>query len=416
LKKFFKLLTLSLFIILSLIFSYSAYIYYSLPDEYKITENCGMKLENYKFIRAQTEENQKSMALYDINQNNKNKYFMNIKLLNLIPIKTVNVEYTKEQKVYPCGVPFGVKIFTEGVLIVGISDIKTENGITSPAKAAGLKKGDIILSINNRQIKDNEELLKVVEESSGKVLDCDVVRNGENFKAKIQPLKSKSDNTYRIGLWVRDSSAGIGTLTFYDEKSLAFAGLGHGICDVDTGEILSLSHGDVVKANISGIVKGTKGMPGELKGYFIEPNSIGTLYKNTECGIYGLLNEKFIGHKLAVVAMKQQVKLGKAYILTTTSGTSPQMYDIEIQNINYNEKMKSKNMIIKITDDRLLSQTGGIIQGMSGSPIIQNDMLVGAITHVFVNDPQKGYAIFAENMLEHLNDLNFSNTSLEKSS
>ena len=309
-----------------------------------------------------------------------------------------------------------MKIFTEGVLIVGISDIKTENGITSPAKAAGLKKGDIILKINNKPTKDNEELLKVVEESSGNVLECDVMRNGENFKAKIQPLKNKSDNTYRIGLWVRDSSAGIGTLTFYDENSLAFAGLGHGICDVDTGEILSLSHGDVVKANISGIVKGTKGMPGELKGYFIEPNSIGTLYKNTECGIYGLLNEKFIGHKMAIVAMKQQVKIGKAYILTTVSGTTPQMYDIEIQNINYNEKMKSKNMIIKITDDRLLSQTGGIIQGMSGSPIIQNDMLVGAITHVFVNDPQKGYAIFAENMLEHINDLNFSNTSLEKAS
>lgn len=415
LKKFFKSLSFILFIIFSLIFSYSSYIYYSLPDDYKVTENCGLKLEKYKFIKAHSEENLKSMALYNINQKSSNKYLVNIKLLNLIPIKTVNVEYTDEKKVYPCGIPFGVKIFTQGVLIVGISDIKTEYGITSPAKAAGLKKGDIILSINNKSIKDNEELSKVVEESEGKVLECEVMRDGESFKAQIQPLKSKTDNIYRAGLWVRDSSAGIGTLTFYD-KSLAFAGLGHGICDVDTGELLSLSHGDIVKANISGIVKGTKGMPGELKGYFIEPNTIGTLYKNTEFGIYGLLNERYMGHKPAIVAMKQQVKIGKAYILTTISGTTPQMYDIEIQNINYNEKMKSKNMIIKITDNRLLSQTGGIIQGMSGSPIIQNDMLVGAITHVFVNDPQKGYAIFAENMLQYLNDLNISNTSSKKSS
>ena len=410
-KYFFKSLSTTLLIILSCIFSYSSYVYYSLPDDYKITENCGMKLEKYKFIKAYNDESQKSIALYDTD---KSKYIMNIKLLDLIPIKKVNVEHIDEEKVSPCGIPFGVKMFTQGVLIVGISDIKTENGLTSPAKAAGLKKGDIILNIDNQPIKSNEDLLAIVEKSDGKTLECEILRDSENFKVQIQPLKNTVDDTYRIGLWVRDSSAGIGTLTFYDEKTSFFAGLGHGLCDVDTGELMPLSHGDIMKANISGIVKGEKGVPGELKGYFIEPDPIGILYQNTEYGIYGKLNEKSATHKPITIAMKQQVQTGKAYILTTTSGVTPQMYDIEILNINYNEKNKSKNMIIKITDGKLLSQTGGIIQGMSGSPIIQNDMLVGAITHVFVNDPQKGYAIFAENMSQQLVDLNFSKNSSDK--
>lgn len=169
--------------------------------------------------------------------------------------------------------------------------------------------------------------------------------------------------------------------------------------------MLPLSHGDIVKASVSGIVKGVKGMPGELKGYFIEPSSLGAISKNTECGVYGGLKNFSSDQKPLAVAMKQQVKHGRAQILSTVSGTSPRFYDIEIQNINYNEKIKSKNMIIKITDERLLDQTGGIVQGMSGSPIIQNDMLVGAVTHVFVNDPQKGYGIFAENMLSEMNEI-----------
>lgn len=399
LKRFFKFLSLVLSILSAFLFTYCIYISSALPDSYKITQSCGLNLENHNFLTASVDPREDKLAVL-----NKN-YKSNILLMSSIPVKTVNVELLKEEKVTPCGVPFGVKMFTDGVLVVGISDIKTDNGLTCPAKAAGLKKGDIITKVNTSQIKNNEYLLEMVENSEGKPLECEIVRNSCCFKVQLQPTKSSPDNIYRLGLWVRDSSAGIGTLTFFNEKNHAFAGLGHGICDVDTGDLLPLSHGDIVKASVSGIVKGVKGMPGELKGYFIEPSSLGVISKNTECGVYGGLKNFSSDQKPLAVAMKQQVKHGRAQILSTVSGTSPRFYDIEIQNINYNEKIKSKNMIIKITDEKLLDQTGGIVQGMSGSPIIQNDMLVGAVTHVFVNDPQKGYGIFAENMLSEMNEI-----------
>ncbi len=408
LKTFFRRLSITLTAITCLIFSFCEALAIYLPNDYKITPSCSYNIKKYLNISI----NKNSIVAPVLKENNPCCFDANISFMNIIPIKKVNIQKIEDTYVAPGGNPFGVKLFTKGVIVVGISDIKTENGILNPAKQAGIQKGDIILTANQNEVNSNEELIKIVEKSNGKDIFAEVIRNGMKYETNIKPVKSENDDNYKLGIWVRDSSAGIGTITFCDEKTNFFAGLGHGICDIDTGELLPLSHGDIIKANINGISKGAKGNPGELKAYFIESEPIGVLMENSYSGVYGKINNKITSNEAIPVAMKQQAKQGKAQILTTISGFTPEYYDIEIIHINYNENIESKNMVIKITDDKLLSQTGGIIQGMSGSPIIQNGMLVGAITHVFVNDPQKGYAIFAENMLSKLQNLN--NTDYKK--
>lgn len=401
-KKFFKLLSIMISIIICLLFMLGAITASSLPDNYKITSTCSPKIKKYLCLGETP-----IMSLKQFSQDDNKedlKYNTNILFMNIVPIKRVSIQKIEDVYVMPGGHPFGIKLFTKGVIIVGISDIKTDNGFCNPAKQAGLQKGDIILSVNSKEISSNEELIKIVEQSNGDDLNAEVVRNGIKYETTIKPVKGDLSGNYKVGMWVRDSSAGIGTITFWDKKTQIFGGLGHGICDIDTGELLPLSHGDIVKANINGISKGTRGNPGELKGYFIESQPVGKLTNNTYSGVYGKLDGIDFEKEPVPVAMKQQVKTGKAQILTTIIGNTPEYYDIDIIRINYNEESPSKNMIIKITDHKLLNQTGGIIQGMSGSPIIQNGMLVGAITHVFVNDPQKGYAIFAENMIYMLQE------------
>lgn len=396
--KFFRRLAIYMAVFLEIIFGICTYAYYAVPNHYTITETCGIDINIGVPVNAVP--SQKVSPVLNLRDSNceKNKSTADILFLNVIPVKTVGLEYTNDQKVVPCGQPFGVKIFTRGVVVIGISDVKTHGGVENPAKKVGLKKGDIILKVNQEEIKNNDQLIALVQANNDKDLIFEVLRGNMLFEITIRPVLG-DDNLYHLGMWVRDSSAGIGTLTFFNKETKAFAGLGHGICDVDTGELLPLSRGEIVKASINGIVKGHKGVPGELKGYFIDSDSIGELFNNTECGVFGLLREDLSALEPINLAMKQQVKTGRAKILTTIEGVTPNFYDINIESINYNERQPSKNMIIKITDERLLDTTGGIIQGMSGSPIIQNDMLVGAITHVFVNDPQKGYGIFAENML-----------------
>ena len=202
-------------------------------------------------------------------------------------------------------------------------------------------------------------------------------------------------------MWVRDSSAGIGTVTFYDESTGLFGGLGHPVCDVDTGGILPLSSGDVVDVNITGVRKSTEGNAGELQGIFVSDKACGTLYTNNQYGVFGALKNCPSPYSPIPMGLKQEIQLGEASILTTIDGDKPQEYSISIEKIDYRSDNSNKNMVIKITDEKLLSLTGGIVQGMSGSPIIQNGKLIGAVTHVFVNEPTKGYAIFCENMYEY---------------
>lgn len=403
LKKFFRGLAVIASVTSCFILSFCATAAHHLPDNYKITPTCPISV--HKFLTLSTRRD--STITADSRDDGSPSYSAEISFMSVIPIKKVSVQKIDDVYVMPGGDPFGVKLFTKGVIIVGISDVKTSEGVFNPAKQAGLQKGDIILTVNKREVSSNEELIKLVEDSKGAELTAEVIRNGIKYEAKLFPARG-DDGTYKLGIWVRDSSAGIGTVTFWDEKTHLFGGLGHGICDIDTGELLPLSHGDLIKVKINDISKGIKGNPGELKAYFIECEPIGKLIQNTYSGIYGKYSQALSTKEHVKIAMKQQVKEGKAQILTTVSGTTPEAYDIDIIHLNYNEELASKNMVIKITDEKLLSQTGGIIQGMSGSPILQNGMLVGAITHVFVNDPQKGYAIFAENMISKIQEIDIT--------
>ena len=347
-------------------------------------------------VRKQTTE--VTAAAFSSKENS--GYQAQVMLFDTIPVKTVEVSVVEETHVIPCGTPFGIKMLTNGVVIVGTTEIMANKKNENPAEKAGLKIGDIITKINGIEVNQNEEVAAIIEKSQGSPLNFEVKRGEETFSTQLQPVKSDVDASWKGGIWVRDSTAGIGTMTFYNPKTGTFGGLGHGICDVDTAELMPLGKGDIVPVTISGIVKGERGKAGELRGYFNSDTPVGTLYANVEVGVYGTLNSVPVNNETMKLAMKQEIKTGPAQILTTIDENGPQYYDIQIESIDYKGQAQSKNMVIRVTDPELLEKTGGIIQGMSGSPIIQDNMLVGAVTHVFVNDPTCGYGIFAENMME----------------
>jgi len=312
-----------------------------------------------------------------------------------------------EITVYPGGQPIGVKLNTKGVLVVALSDIEGISGKTpSPAANAGVQIGDSIIKINDVVINHAEDITRLINEEKRSEITLKVQRKNDNsfLEIKVNPTIDSKDGKQKIGLWVRDSTAGVGTLTFYHEKSKKFAALGHPITDADTGTILSVSNGVIVSSNIVSIKKGTKGNPGELRGLFIEENKInGQIIKNTQCGVFGngtksLINNKF--NKPMNIALRNEIKVGKAEILTTINNSEPELFDIEIQKLLPQNTAGSKSMVIRITDSRLLEKTGGIVQGMSGSPIIQNNKIVGAVTHVLINKPDTGYGIYIEWMLK----------------
>ena len=294
------------------------------------------------------------------------------------------------------GIPFGVKLHTDGVLVVNVCDVRCGTAGKRPAMDAGLKKGDIILEINGAPVSRNNDISSAVESSGGDEIELLIERAGKRQTVSLLPARSRTDKKFKAGLWVRDSSAGIGTVTFYDRKNGIFAGLGHAVCDVDTGEVLPISGGDAVNAAIKGCYKGKDGSPGELCGVFA-PGEIGELYENCGIGVYGAFEALPQGEEIPV-AIIDEVKTDKAQIISTVDGNGPQYYDIEITKLY--TKSGQRNMTVEVCDERLIEKTGGIVQGMSGSPIIQNGMLVGAVTHVFVNDPRKGYAIFAQTMID----------------
>lgn len=325
-----------------------------------------------------------------------------LKLLGIIPIKTVELRRIESPVVVPCGEPFGIKLLTDGVIVVEVSSFETESGFRSPAGDCGIKPGDIIKSINGAAVASNSDVERIISSSRGTALTLEMIRDSKDFTATLYPCKCSADGKYRAGLWVRDSSAGIGTMTFYDPDTNCFAGLGHPVCDVDTGELLPLSSGEVVKVAINGVKKGKPGVPGELMGGFISAFSMGSLTQNTECGLYGELDGFNATNQAIPLGVRQEIETGKAYIFTTVSGTTPKKYEICIEKIDLADSDENRNMIIRVTDEELLRETGGIVQGMSGSPIIQNGKLVGAVTHVFINNPTKGYAIFADTMYSRM--------------
>ena len=305
-------------------------------------------------------------------------------------------------KLIPGGMPFGVKFSTEGVVVIGFCDVDGISKSQNPAYAAGLRPKDLITSVNGIKITDAAELTRTVENCDGKNIKLTYKRDGAEKTISLTPLYSKSEGKYKTGIWVRDSGAGIGTVTYIFPETYDFAGLGHGICDGDTGELVPIYSGVVLDVTVSGIKKGISGEPGEIKGYFGSVKK-GTLIKNTDCGVFGRLSEVPDSINKAVdIANRKEIRCGEAEILCTLGKGDRQSYKIEINEINLDAK-GSKCFVIRVTDPALIEKTGGIVQGMSGSPIIQNGKLVGAVTHVMINDPTTGYGIFIENMLNAAN-------------
>ena len=326
-----------------------------------------------------------------------------LKLFDLIPVKTVRTEVQERRQVTVCGTPFGVKMFSNGALVVAFSDLYTALGSENPAKEAGLRLGDLIVSAGGRTVRNNDELSAAITAAAGSAMEVVYLRDGTRHTCTLTPVLDR-DGSYKAGVWVRDSSAGIGTLTFADTEQGRFAGLGHAISDTDTGASISLLSGEIVPVTITGCVAGAAGSPGELRGEFSNDNVLGTVLANDATGVYGSLNGGMEG-QVCPVANSQEIQPGAAQILATVEGDTPQLYDVRIEFVDLNAADPNRNMLIRITDPDLLQKTGGIVQGMSGSPVLQNGMLVGAVTHVLINDPTRGYAIFAQTMLQAVDNL-----------
>lgn len=329
--------------------------------------------------------------------NSDSEYKAQLMAFDLFPVKEVSVNAVKRRYVGIGGEVFGIKLYTKGVMAVKIDSVDVTTGVQSPAQLAGIKCGDCITHVDGSVIVNADDFISFIRNSGGRELSLTVERDGDTLNLKLSPNPSESGG-YRAGLWVRDSSAGIGTVTFYDSENMLFAGLGHGVCDVDTGKIMPLSGGEAVRATVNGFYKSSPGDPGELCGVFSE-SVLGGLRVNSATGVFGELNEK-ISAKQMPVALEAEVQEGAAQIVATLDGKEPRYYDAQITKIYPASGNEERNLIVKITDKELLEKTGGILQGMSGSPIVQNSMLVGAVTHVFVNDPTQGYGIFAQRMLE----------------
>lgn len=351
----------------------------TLPDRYYLAKGSRFSLGDSSLIQTSSNDGY-PLSVYS---STGNTFRMDLKLLGLINIKPVSVQVVDRRVVALCGTPFGIKMVTDGVMVVGTGAVTDCNSrAVSPAQTAGIQEGDIILSINGEKISSKKQLTKLVESSAGQPLSL-VVRRGEQLTSlHLSPVRSSLDNSYHLGLWVRDSSAGIGTMTFYDPNNGCFAGLGHAICDVDTGQLMPLSQGEIVEASIIGVHAGKSGSPGQLQGAFVANRSIGSLYTNSYNGVYGRLLNQPVDAQTIPMAQCQEVRQGPVKILTTVSGQKPQLFDACIEKLSLSQDEPTKNMVLRITDPDLLELSGGIVQGMSGSPIIQDGMLVGAVTHV----------------------------------
>ena len=343
----------------------------------------------------------------DLNQelkiygNAQDTYTMQVDLFGFIPFKQSEVSVIQEKRVTPLGYSVGIYVQADGILIIDTGEFIDKNGKkVSPVKNI-LKSGDYISKINQKQIISKQELIDEIANCSGKSINLEVRRKEECFSVQVNPIQDKTGE-YKLGIWVRDNAQGIGTITFVDENG-HFGALGHGINDVDTTNLMEIEKGALYKADIISITKGSRGNPGELAGViaYAKNFKVGEIYENSPKGVYGVLEKERIptDRKEMSIALKQEIYEGNAQILCSLTGEA-KFYEVEITDIHLENDNINRGLEIKVTDEELLQTTGGIIQGMSGSPIIQNGKLIGAVTHVLVNDPTRGYGIFIENMLE----------------
>lgn len=325
------------------------------------------------------------------------------KLFGIIPVKEVTAQVVDEKSVLLGGIPVGIFVETDGVLVIGTGNVTNLHGdAVSPAENL-VKSGDYIREVNGTAIENKEQLIENIDSCEGKKVILKILREGELIEVAVDPVESK-EGGYKIGLWVRDDLAGIGTLTYVTDQ-MEYGALGHGVSDADTGTMLSLKKGLLYECNIVGIVKGESGTPGELTGVisYGEESCLGSIDKNTQAGIYGTMQgmtESLREAEQATVGHKQDIEMGEAEILSSVDGTV-KSYTINITEVDYQKDEEYREIMFEVTDEELLEKTGGIVQGMSGSPILQNGKIIGAVTHVFIQNSRKGYGIFVEDMLEN---------------
>ena len=380
----------------------------SIPESIILFENEDFSIDLIAGIKLEETISVGASLGTKVSTNSNNQKHYNLSLLGF-NLKTITANVIENTKVIPLGNLIGLKLYTEGVLVVGMSEIKGEDNLTyKPYEEAGIEQGDSILEINDVEVNTTEELIECVSKCKGEAIDIKYLKDGNILETQIVPVKT-SDNMYKIGLWVRDTEAGIGTATFYEKSNNSFAALGHGIQDIDTKELVEISSGDFVTSEIINIDKGEVGTPGKIEGTIENCTKIGEIYSNTEFGIYGNSNHisdlGILGINEVEVASRNEIKTGKATLICTLEDGKRKEYEIEIQKIYINNNENNKSMVVKITDEELLEKTGGIIQGMSGSPILQNGKLIGCLTHVFVSDPTKGYALFADTMINQMQEM-----------
>ena len=353
----------------------------SLDETYNTNPNIG----EYKSQKIVETSNIEDYELKEVGKIN-----LNVNLFKSLALKELTVNVIPKTKVIPLGNAIGLKLYTEGVLVVGMSEIEGKK----PYENTGIEEGDRIIEVNNVALKSTKDLIETVNKSNGKEVEVKYISLKNEKKAvTMKPAKTK-ENQYKLGLWVRDAAAGVGTLTFYEPQTGMFASLGHGVTDIDTSNLITIANGELVTSNIIGIAKGEKGKPGEIRGSIEGSKKLGVVSKNTNFGIFGKIQNKNllnITEKEMEVLTRDEIKTGKAQIICEIENGSKKYYDIEIEKVYTSNNQNNKSMLIKITDEELIQMTGGIIQGMSGSPIIQNGKFVGAVTHVLVSDPRQGY-------------------------
>ena len=377
-----------------------------LPDNIILMQGEFLNLNTIFGINLKSSETMQASS----NLNNKivqktGKLDLSLNLFDLFSVKDVTVNVIPNTTVIPIGKAIGMKMYTEGVLVVGMSEIEGKK----PYEKTGIEAGDTIVEINNIKINSTDDLIECVNSSKGQEIEIKYINDNEEKTTSIEPVKT-SNNEYKLGLWVRDAAAGVGTLTFFEPSTNNFASLGHGINDVDTYELINIAKGELVTTNIVDIVKGQDGTPGEIRGSIENGTTLGNISKNTSFGVYGQISNisklNLSQSREMEVANRSEIKTGKAEIMCELENGKIGTYEIEIQKLYTENNENNKSMLIKVTDEELIEKTGGIIQGMSGAPIIQNGKFIGAITHVLVNDSKTGYAVFADLMIKQMREVN----------
>lgn len=402
-KKIFKMLLLVFFLLIIYIYTI---VISNIPNKLVIFEGESINMKTLAGLSIKSKESTIETASTNGNKISETvgKQTLEVSFLDALKVKNIDVNVLPKTTVIPVGNIAGVKLYTSGVLVVGMSEIEgNDSKKYKPYENTGIKEGDTIIKIDDKEISTTEDLIKTVNMSNGEDIKVKFIHQEETKECSMTPVRT-NNSEYKLGLWVRDSAAGVGTVTFYEPSTKTFGALGHGITDIDTNELINISSGEFITTRILNITKGESGEPGKIQGTVENQKNIGTISKNSKFGIYGkvdnLASLNIDKSKEVEVALRDEIKTGKATILCSLDNGQPKEYEIEIQKIYKENNYDNKSMQIKVTDQRLIDKTGGIIQGMSGAPILQNGKFVGAVTHVLVNNPLEGYAVFGDIMLK----------------